>query len=311
MIVTVTMNPSIDTRYSLDTLTLDDVNRVQAHKTAGGKGINVARVLQELGSDVCAMGLAGGCMGALLEKLMDADGTPHEFTHIAGETRTCVAVLHEGKQTELLEAGPEVANDELEAFTSAFARALAQAEVVTMSGSLPRGVDPRYYVRLIEEAHKQHVPVLLDTSSPALDYALESDVKPFLIKPNLSEVNAMLHTSFTPHELDQLADTIEADARFEGISWVVISMGKDGLFALHNGMRVRLHVAPISAVNATGSGDSTIAGFAYALTKQKDPIEVLKYGATCGTLNALEAKTGYINCNNWAKIYDGCRVEEL
>lgn len=121
----------------------------------------------------------------------------------------------------------------------------------------------------------------------------------------------MLHTSFTPHELHQLADTIEADARFVGISWVVISMGKDGLFALHNGKRLRLHVAPISAVNATGSGDSTIAGFAYALTKQKDPIEVLKYGATCGTLNALEAKTGYINCNNWAKIYDGCRVEEL
>ena len=84
MILTVTMNPSIDTRYQLDKLIIDDVNRVTPEKTAGGKGLNVSRVLLQLGDDVLATGLLGGHMGAYMAELMDADGVKNDFVPIAG-----------------------------------------------------------------------------------------------------------------------------------------------------------------------------------------------------------------------------------
>ena len=105
MILTVTMNPSVDTRYQLDELIIDDVNRVTPEKTAGGKGLNVSRVLLQLGDDVLATGLLGGHMGAYMAELMDADGVKNDFVPIAGETRICLNILHEGNQTELLESG--------------------------------------------------------------------------------------------------------------------------------------------------------------------------------------------------------------
>lgn len=100
MILTVTMNPSIDTRYQLDKLIIDDVNRVTPEKTAGGKGLNVSRVLLQLGDDVLATGLLGGHMGAYMAELMDADGVKNDFVPIAGETRICLNILHEGNQTD-------------------------------------------------------------------------------------------------------------------------------------------------------------------------------------------------------------------
>lgn len=150
MILTVTMNPSIDTRYQLDKLVIDDVNRVTPEKTAGGKGLNVSRVLLQLGDDVLATGLLGGHMGAYMAELMDADGVKNDFVPIAGETRICLNILHEGNQTELLESGPQIAPAELEAFTAKFTELAAKADVVTLSGSLPRGVDAGYYAELVK-----------------------------------------------------------------------------------------------------------------------------------------------------------------
>ena len=154
MILTVTMNPSIDTRYQLDKLIIDDVNRVTPEKTAGGKGLNVSRVLLQLGDDVLATGLLGGHMGAYMAELMDADGVKNDFVPIAGETRICLNILHEGNQTELLESGPQIAPAELEAFTAKFAELAAKADVVTLSGSLPRGVDAGYYAELVKIAEE-------------------------------------------------------------------------------------------------------------------------------------------------------------
>lgn len=309
MILTVTMNPSIDTSYPLKNLVIDDVNRVVARKTAGGKGLNVSRVLCELGADVCATGLAGGHMGALLCDLMEKDGIPHDFVAIQGETRVCIAALHEGKQTEFLEAGPEVTKDELSSFTKRFKEILPSACCVTISGSLPLGVDTSCYAALIAQAHAAGVPVLLDTSGDALHKALEAQYKPTLIKPNLSEINQLLNTSFTSENTHLLAERVIRDPRFFGISWIVVSMGKDGLFAMHDGRTYRLYPAHIEAVNATGSGDATIAGLAYGIAHKLSTEDLLKYGATCGTLNALEAQTGHIDISLWDTIYSQCRVE--
>lgn len=311
MILTVTMNPSIDTRYVLDKLKIDDVNRVTPDKTAGGKGLNVSRVLMQLGDDVVATGLLGGHMGAYMAELMDADGVKNDFSPIAGETRVCLNILHEGNQTELLESGPEVSADEYAAFLDKFQGLAAQADVVTLSGSLPRGVDANCYAELVRIAAKVGAKVLLDTSGAALDVALESEVKPMLVKPNLAEINALLGTNYTPDQLAELQGALANDGRFGGIPWVVISMGSAGSVAFTDNKAYRVQTLPIAAVNATGCGDSTIAGFAHSIAKGDDPLTTLKVANTCGKLNAMDPKTGHLVIEKWDEVYAQVTVTEF
>lgn len=231
MILTVTMNPSVDTRYQLDELVIDDVNRVTPEKTAGGKGLNVARVLGQLGDDVVATGLLGGHMGAYMAELMDANGIKNDFVPIKGETRICLNILHAGNQTELLESGPTIAPEELDAFTAKFTELAGKADVVTISGSLPRGVEVDYYAKITGIAENAGAKVLLDTSGASLEAALKSEVKPELVKPNLTEINGLLGTSFTTDDVDELRAALASDARFSDIPWVVVSMGAAGSVA--------------------------------------------------------------------------------
>ena len=311
MILTVTMNPSIDTRYEVDHLVIDDVNRVTPHKTAGGKGLNVSRVLVQLGDDVLATGLLGGHSGAYLGNLMDEDHIPHCFTPIAGESRTCIALLHDGNQTELLESGPAVSAEELEAFLANYEDLLTDASCITISGSLPKGVPSTCYAQMVAAAVAAGKPVLLDTSGAALDAALDAASKPTLVKPNLTEINALLGTAFTTEQADELGDAVAADARFQGIPWVVVTMGAAGAVAFHEGHRYRVTTPAIEAVNATGSGDSTVAGFAHAIAQGADDETVLRYGNTCGKLNAMDPQTGHLAMEHWDEVYNGITVTRL
>lgn len=313
MILTVTMNPSIDTSYQLDHLVLDDVNRVVPRKTAGGKGLNVSRVLVQLGDDVLATGLLGGHMGEFIADRMDDDHIPHSFTPISGESRVCIAVLADGNQTEFLESGPVVGEEELEAFTHHFAELVARedCQCVTISGSLPKGVPAEYYAGMVSVCEAAGKPVLLDTSGAALDAALEAAVKPTLIKPNLTEINGLLGTSFTPDDLPVLQAELEGDQRFAGIPWVVVTMGGAGAVAFHEGVGYRVVTPSIPAVNATGSGDSTIAGFAHAIAAGADDDTVLRTGNTCGKLNAMDPQTGHLVMERWDEVYNGVSVTKL
>ena len=100
MILTITMNPSVDISYPLEQFKLDTVNRVaKTHKTPGGKGLNVTRVLSQLGDDVIASGLLGGKIGEFIESELDKSSVKHSFYKIAGETRNCIAILHAVNQT--------------------------------------------------------------------------------------------------------------------------------------------------------------------------------------------------------------------
>ena len=260
MILTVTMNPSVDTRYQLDELIIDDVNRVTPEKTAGGKGLNVARVLGQLGDDVVATGLLGGHMGAYMAELMDANGINNDFVPIKGETRICLNILHAGNQTELLESGPTIAPEELDAFTAKFTELAGKADVVTISGSLPRGVEADYYAKITGIAENAGAKVLLDTSGASLEAALKSEVKPELVKPNLTEINGLLGTSFTTDDVDELRAALASDARFSAIPWAPPALWAS-ITAVHSAPRppisppltLRALATPLSRASRTPS----------------------------------------------------------
>lgn len=309
MILTVTMNPSIDISYPLENLHLDTVNRVdKVSKTAGGKGLNVTRVLAEIGDPVSATGLIGGSTGQFILDHLDQE-IGKEFFEIQGETRNCIAILHEGQQTEILEKGPSVSEEEGQAFLAHFEALLPDVAVVAISGSLPAGLPVDYYVKLVERAKKAGKPVVLDCSGVSLEKALAAPIKPTVIKPNNEELSQLLGYEVTK-DLDQLKEVLQSNL-FKGIDWVIVSLGADGAFAKHGDVFYKVDIPKIKVVNPVGSGDSTVAGIASALYHQKDDQALLTKANVLGMLNAQEATTGHINIHRYDDLYQQINVKEV
>lgn len=310
MILTITLNPSVDVAYPLENLVLDKVNRVgQVRKTAGGKGLNVTRVLADSGEQVVASGFLGGRLGDYIEENLPR-GVEPAFFRIAGETRNCIAILHDGgQQTEILEAGPSLSEAEGQAFLDHFAGLLEPATVVVLSGSLPAGLPTDYYVSLLELARRAGKPVVLDCSGEALRAVLMSDQKPTVIKPNNEELSDLLGLEVTK-DINQLKEVLQ-DQLFAGIDWIVVSLGAGGAFAKHGDQFYRVTIPKIDVVNPVGSGDATVAGIASAICHQEEDADLLKKANVLGMLNAQEEMTGHVNMANYDKLYQKLKVEEV
>lgn len=310
MILTITMNPSIDISYSLDNFNVNTVNRVnKTVKTAGGKGLNVTRVLQQLDNDVIASGLIGGELGKNIQRKLDSLGIKNSFYEISQETRNCIAILHEGKQTEILEEGPTITKDEMEGFLKHFEELLKKVNIVSISGSIPKGVEENFYIKLLELCHKNNKAVVLDCSGNALKSVLKSDYNPKVIKPNTEELSQLIGKKISKNTAE--LKKVLSEKLFEKVEWVVVSLGADGAVARHNNKFYKVNIPKIEAINPVGSGDSTIAGIVSALIGNYSDKDLLKKAATLGTLNAMEKQTGYVNMDKYNEIYKKIDVEEI
>ncbi|MCS6109182.1 tagatose-6-phosphate kinase, partial [Clostridium botulinum] len=290
-VLTITMNPSVDISYPLEHLNIDTVNRVKdVSKTAGGKGLNVTRVLKQLGVDVTASGIIGGTIGQFITNQLDENDIDHAFMKISQESRNCIAILHDnGDQTEILEAGPILSKDDEIAFLEHFDNQVSSFKLVTISGSLPQGLSTGLYSKMVNVAAKHNVPVILDSSNEALRLALESDVKPFMIKPNQDEIAQLIGKKVS--DLNDLKDKLATEEIFKGIPWVVVSLGSQGAFVKYQNNFFKVNIPKINAVNPVGSGDSTVAGLAAGLVKDESPEDIMKRAMTVGLLNTLQEKT--------------------
>ncbi|HEL0003717.1 tagatose-6-phosphate kinase [Streptococcus equi] len=310
MILTVTLNPSIDISYPLNRLTLDTVNRVdRTTKTAGGKGLNVTRVLAEAGQSVMATGFIGGKLGDFVIHQLQEQGISNQFFKIKGETRNCIAVLHEGMQTEILEAGPYIDMDEAEGFLNHMSIIAKQFDVLTFSGSLPKGLAAHYYQDLITMARAYGSKVVLDCSGAPLKAVLAGKDKPTVIKPNLEELEDLIGQPVTLDE-ERLISLL-SQPLFEGIEWIIVSLGAQGAFAKHHNRFYRVTIPKIEVVNPVGSGDATVAGIAWALAEGDDDETLLKKANVLGMLNAQETRTGHVNMAHFDELFDRIQVEEV
>ncbi|AIF44326.1 hexose kinase [Virgibacillus sp. SK37] len=310
MILTITLNPSVDISYHLpDEFKLDTVNRVtDVSKTAGGKGLNVTRVLKQLGEDVAATGFLGGNLGEFIHEELRTMDVKDFYVSIAGQTRNCIAVLHEGQQTEILESGPEISQEEATIFLDKMEEYLHQADYITISGSLPKGLKFSYYNDVLTITGKTKTPVLLDTKGELLKRVLENETKPFLIKPNQSELADLIGRELTTEVA--VAEALQRDV-LRDIPWIVVTLGADGAVVKHTNTLYYAQIPKVKAVNPVGSGDSVIAGFASGLARNLRGEELIKYGLTMGVLNAMQEKTGYIDTTKIDWCMKEIKVEEM
>ncbi|HGH7179695.1 tagatose-6-phosphate kinase [Bacillus luti] len=310
MILSVTMNPSVDISYSIHELKLDVVNRVETvHKTAGGKGLNVARVIAQMEEVVLATGVLGGTIGEYIIQELNRGDIPNDFLKIKKESRNCIAILHEGMQTEILESGPTLSKEEGATFLEKFECLLTTASLVTISGSLPKGLPNNFYYQMLELCNINGIPVIMDSSGESLENALVHKEKPFAIKPNAAELSQLLGINMGVGIVD-LKQALHHEL-FTGIEWIIVSMGGEGAFVKHGEDYYRVTIPKIEVVNPVGSGDATVAGLAVALHQNQTVETVLKTAMTTGMLNTMEAETGYINVNKFKQYFDLVNVEKI
>lgn len=290
MILTVTLNTSIDKLYMLETLTPYTVMRVkQVHNTAGGKGLNVSRVAAQLGEPVTAMGFVGGFNGRYFESLITEPLIRKAFTPTASETRSCINGWDQscGRSTEYLEPGATVTAGEVNRFVEDFQHELTQADAVTISGSLPQGVSAAVYDKMIRICHEASKPVLLDTSGEALRHGAKA--LPTFIKPNADEIGQLLGS--VPETREALISAAQALHK-GGIPMVALSLGADGaLVACKEGVYWGKppHIEP---KNTVGCGDSMVAGFAVGVVRGLGVAEQLRLAVAVSAANALSMSTG-------------------
>ncbi|WP_373106697.1 1-phosphofructokinase [Streptococcus lutetiensis] len=277
MIYTVTLNPSIDFIVRLDHLELGSVNRMTSDdKFAGGKGINVSRILQRLDVDNTATGFIGGFTGRFVENGLIAEGIKTNFVQVSEDTRINVKIKA-GEETEINGAGPKISDEKLEELKVILA-GLSSEDTVVFAGSAPSSLGNQVYNTLIPIAKKAGAEVVCDFEGQTLLDSL--NYQPLLVKPNNHELADIFGV-----ELNGLED-IEKYAReilAKGAKNVIISMAGDG--ALLVTPEAAYFAKPIKGTvkNSVGAGDSMVAGFTGEYVKSGDPIEALKWGVACGT----------------------------
>ncbi|MBV1852784.1 1-phosphofructokinase family hexose kinase [Catellatospora tritici] len=260
MILTVTLNVALDVTYTVDRLVPHSTHRVTAvAQRAGGKGVNVARVLHALGEPVVATGLAGGPTGARVRELLTADGIAEAFAPVAADARRTVVVGDGEDATGFWEPGPVVTPDEWQAFTAHFSGLLPGVRLVVLSGSLPAGVPEAAYAELVALAHAAGADTILDADGAPLRHGLSA--APNLVKPNAYELRAL--TGLSAADPATAAQAVAA-VRDLGARDIVASLGAGGLAAATADGRWRARLPHPLTGNPTGAGDACVAALARA-----------------------------------------------
>ncbi|MBO0769403.1 MAG: 1-phosphofructokinase family hexose kinase, partial [Solirubrobacterales bacterium] len=255
MILTVTLNFALDVTYHVAALTPHQVHRPSAvAKRAGGKGVNVARILAALGHEVSVTGLVGGLTGERARAELISAGLTDALVWIEGESRSTVAIV-DTDATGIWEPGPAVSAAEWSRFVTAYTGLLEDADAVVLAGSLPPGVPDDAYRTLGVIAADAGVPSVLDASAEALRAGLVA--RPEVVKPNSDELSA-LAPGLDPIAAAELL-------RDAGAKRVVASRGPQGLVALDANSAWQVRPPERVAGNPTGAGDAVVAALSAGL----------------------------------------------
>ncbi|GGF99515.1 1-phosphofructokinase [Paenibacillus aceti] len=281
MIYTITLNPSVDYIVEVEQLNIGGLSRMKRDlKLPGGKGINVSRVLNQLGAENTALGFLGGFTGRYVKDKLQEEQLVTDFVTIASDTRINIKLKH-GEETEINGLGPDISEAEAEQLLQKLS-GLREQDIVILSGSVPPSLGEDFYERLIQVIKQRGAEFVIDTTGEALRQALKH--RPLLVKPN-------------HHELAELYDaqlnTIEDVAVYgrkllkAGATNVLVSMAAEGALLITDSAVYHAKVPAGQVKNSVGAGDSMIAGFVGTLVQTGDPLAAFRTGVAAGSATAF------------------------
>ena len=304
MLLAVCPNPSIDTFIWVNSLIPGEVHRATREKRyPGGKGVHVALAAAELGEKVTLLGFWGGETGKWIRNECMKSNIHCIGPELNEWSRSCFTFKSEGSydDTELLGSGPEISPEIYREFLNSFKEYVKKAQVITFSGSWPKGTPTNGYGQLIIEAKKTDKPVFLDATGEPFTMGLKEN--PYAIHLNYAESKEI-------SILSDIRDIVKYFRRY--VEMVAITAGKEGLYLgikdeiLHGNVQID---PPF--YSAVGSGDCLTAGLATGVMNKMGMEEILRLGVACGAANCLREDLGMLYRRDVEKLREKVKIKKL
>ena len=300
MIYTLTLNPALDyDMYLKDDLQAEHLNL--AHKVnyrAGGKGINVSKVLKNLDVESTAIGFVAGFVGDFIIRDLKKDNIKSEFVELEGNTRINVKINGNDKETELTGVSPEITNEKLQELIGKISN-LKDGDILVLSGSIPSSISNKIYKELSENV-KANVEIVLDTRGNLLQDNIHNNL---FVKPNIHELREMFN-----EKLETKAEVVEKCKYFldKGVKNVILSRGGEGALLVNKDFVLEASVPKGQLINSIGAGDSMVAGFIAGFVKGLSVEDSFKLAVASGSATAYSYDLAEKDLVN--KLYDEIEI---
>lgn len=309
MITTVTLNPAIDKSIYVNSVEIGGLNRViNTNVSIGGKGINVAKTINKLGSSVRAIGFLGYDNKDIFEKNFRYNHLDNIFYAVKGKTRINIKVVNNSNKqiTEFNEKGFDIDSDMIDELKSLIKDCDKDSDYFVLSGSAPKNMDKCIYFDLIENI-KSKEKVILDVEGDLLKEGVKAS--PFLIKPNLDELNRTFNINCKNLKgcITQVRDLLINN----NIKITIVSNGKEGSVLVTEEDAYFANVVNVKVKNTVGAGDAMVAGFVYKYNDKKDIVDSLKYATACGAVAVTVDKQEDINKDIIERYYKEVDILKL
>ncbi|SKB70796.1 tagatose 6-phosphate kinase [Salegentibacter holothuriorum] len=304
MILSLCLNPSIDSYAQISAFKPGEVNRISSlEEFPGGKGVHVAMALGELGTNSRLLGFWAGGTGDWIRKQCETRKVGSNGVSIGGNNRKCYTFISENSSlhhTELLEPGPELTNNDFENFLEIFKNESAEAEFICISGSCPKNAPEDAYAQLIRIAKEQQKKVILDCTGVQLEKALEEGF--FGIHLNHIEAKAICGSSDIKALQEFLGDKVQL---------IALTRGSEGLELAYRNriIKAKITLSREEIISTVGSGDCLTAGIAFALYNQMEHSQIAAWGAACGSANCLNKDLGMLKKEDVERMLKQVEIE--
>ncbi|MBU3192115.1 1-phosphofructokinase [Clostridium bowmanii] len=289
MIITVTLNPALDKTIEIDEFKIDCVNRISSTRVdAGGKGINVSKVIKELKHESMALGFLGGDCGNQIKNYLDRLNINNDFLTLKGETRTNIKIFDKvyNTHTDVNESGPSLSKEDITNIKEKIAEHCKEDSLVVLSGSVPSGVDISIYGEIIKSVKNKGGKVILDAEGELLMQGIKAG--PYMVKPNVEELEKAFGVS-----INNQAEVIEIAKKVleYGVKYVVISQGSEGSIFISSDKIAKVKGLKVEVKSTVGAGDSMVAAMAVAIQEKYSFEETMKLACATSTANVMTEGT--------------------
>lgn len=283
MIYTVTLNPSLDYVVSVREFQTGQTNRTQSEAIhVGGKGINVSKMLRNLGIESVVLGFRAGFTGREIVRQLEEENIAADLIEVAEGYSRINWKLVDIEGTEVNGQGPVIGPGDEELFWDKL-QILKPEDIIFLSGSIPGSMTRDFYKRVMEKIKGIGIQVILDASGEALTRALPCS--PFLIKPNQQELSEIIGK-----ELNSIQEVIDCGLHLQeiGARNVLVSLGAKGAVLITEDGQVMSASAPKGEVhNTVGAGDAMLAGFMAGWLKQRNYEAAFRMAVAAGSASAF------------------------
>jgi 6-phosphofructokinase 2 len=299
-IVTLTVNPALDKSASFSGLIAEQKIRCEEPRyDAGGGGINVSKAIHRLGGESLSVFTSGGPIGKMLEECLKKETTPTQVIPVQNWTRENFVAFdkHTKSQYRFGFPGASLSEKEQQQILSTIKE--TTGNYLVLSGSLNEGLPADFYQKIIRLTKESSTKVIVDTSGPALEKALESGV--YLVKPNVGELAKLIGVEKL--EMEEVANAAKKLIAIGSAEIVVVSLGPQGAVLVTKHQTEFVPAPNVVRKSTVGAGDSMVGAMVWALSQNKSLKEVVQWGVACGSAATMNEGTQLFKIEDAQRLF--------